>query len=201
LLYRYEAGLAELAARLGREADASAHREQAAQRKRAIDRYLWSEQDGSYQDYDFVQSRRNAAPYISAFYPLWAGAASPAQARAMQQQVAALERKGGLAMSADTSGAQWDAPYGWAPTNWLAIEGLRANGYIDDARRLAGKFSATIDRALAHDGTIREKYNMDTGDATVNISAGYSDNVIGFGWSNGVYLRLQPLLSAPVTAR
>jgi len=201
LLYRYESGLADLAARLGREADASAHREQAAQRKQAIDRYLWSEQDGSYHDYDFMQGERNAAPYISAFYPLWAGAASPAQARAMQQQIAALERKGGLAMSADTSGAQWDAPYGWAPTNWLAIEGLRANGYIDDARRLAGKFSATIDRALAHDGTIREKYNMDTGDATVNISAGYSDNVIGFGWSNGVYLRLQPLLSAPVTAR
>jgi len=33
------------------------------------------------------------------------------------------------------------------------------------------------------------------GNADVKISAGYKDNVIGFGWSNGVYLKLQQLLN------
>ena len=35
---------------------------------------------------------------------------------------------------------------------------------------------------------------MASGNADVKISAGYKDNVIGFGWSNGVYLKLQSLL-------
>jgi alpha,alpha-trehalase len=104
---------------------------------------------------------------------------------------------GGLAMSDRVSGAQWDAPFGWAPTNWLAVAGLDAYGFHDDARRIARAFTATIDRSLAADGTIREKYNMVSGNADVRISAGYKDNVIGFGWTNGVYLKLQQLLHAP----
>jgi alpha,alpha-trehalase len=108
-----------------------------------------------------------------------------------------FERKGGLAMSADESGAQWDAPFGWAPTNWLAVAGLDAYGFHQDARRVGAKFVATIDHSLADDGTIREKYNMATGNAEVKISAGYSENVIGFGWSNGVYLKLRDMLREP----
>lgn len=199
LLYRYQRTLAELSRRIGRTQPADAHEHAAAARKAAMDRYLWNAGNGRYQDYDFVAGKSNNTPYITTFYPLWAGAASGEQAARLQQQLTVFERKGGLAMSADASGAQWDAPYGWAPTNWLAIDGLARYGLQADARRLASKFSATIDRALAHDGTIREKYNMQTGDATVSISTGYSDNVIGFGWSNGVYLRLQPLL-APADA-
>ena len=37
------------------------------------------------------------------------------------------------------------------------------------------------------------------GDADVKVSAGYSENVIGFGWSNGVYLKLRDLLQAQET--
>ena len=75
-----------------------------------------------------------------------------------------------------------------------AIAGLDAYGFHDDARRLAGKFTATVDRSLAADGTIREKYNMALGNADVKVSAGYATNVIGFGWTNGVYLKLRQLL-------
>jgi len=28
------------------------------------------------------------------------------------------------------------------------------------------------------------------------VTAGYSQNVVGFGWTNGVYLKLRELLSA-----
>jgi len=93
------------------------------------------------------------------------------------------------------SGAQWNAPFGWAPTNWLAVAGLDAYGFHDDAHRIAGKFNATIDRGIAADGTIREKYNMASGNADVKVSAGYTTNVIGFGWTNGVYLKMEEILS------
>jgi alpha,alpha-trehalase len=92
------------------------------------------------------------------------------------------------------SGAQWDEPFGWAPTNWLAVCGLAAYGFDEDAKRVAEKFTGTIDRSLAADGTIREKYNMVLGNADVQVTAGYSQNVVGFGWTNGVYLKMRELL-------
>ncbi|MHB1273950.1 MAG: trehalase family glycosidase [Rhodanobacter sp.] len=50
---------------------------------------------------------------------------------------------------------------------------------------------------VAADGTIREKYNMASGNADVTIRAGYKANVIGFGWTNGVYLKMQQVLHEP----
>jgi alpha,alpha-trehalase len=194
LLYRYERELHDFAAVLGKTADAARWAQAAAARKAAMDKYLWQPAKGMYTDYDFVARRPSDDPYLTAFYPLWAGAASDAQARALQGKLALFERRGGLAMSTRATGAQWDAPYGWAPTNWLAIAGLNAYGFHADARRLAGEFAATVDRSLTADGTIREKYNVALGNAEVKITAGYTQNVVGFGWTNGVYLKLRQLL-------
>ena len=36
---------------------------------------------------------------------------------------------------------------------------------------------------------------MGTGTAQVKITAGYAQNVIGFGWTNAVYLKLEQLLN------
>jgi alpha,alpha-trehalase len=40
------------------------------------------------------------------------------------------------------------------------------------------------------EGTIREKYNVVTRSSDVQVSAGYQANVVGFGWTNGVFLKL-----------
>lgn len=201
LLYRYELDLQHFALRLGKTDDARRFEQAAAARKAAMDKYLWRPESGMYVDYDFVAGKPATDPYITTFYPLWAGAASPQQAQALRGKLALFEHKGGLAMSRHASGAQWDAPFGWAPTNWLTVAGLDAYGFHDDARRIARKFTATIDRSLAHDGTIREKYNMVSGNADVKVIAGYADNVIGFGWTNGVYLKMQQLLRAPAAKK
>ena len=194
LLYRYARDLAAFAPRLGDGAAVRRWSAAAAARKQAINRYLWNRRLGQYTDYDFVTGRRSYYPFITTFYPLWAGAASPAQARAVRDALPYFERAGGLQTSTYASGAQWDAPFGWAPTNWLAVSGLRAYGYRADARRIAAKFIATVNRGFAHDGTIREKYNMATGTSKVRITAGYTQNEIGFGWTNGVYVKLWQLL-------
>lgn len=197
LLYRYERDLHDFAQRLGRPADARRFEQAAAARRTAIDKYLWQPESGMYMDYDFIARKPATDPYITTFYPLWAGAASLQQARAVRDKLPLFEHKGGLAMSRNASGAQWDAPFGWAPTNWLAVAGLDGYGFRDDAKRIARAFTGTIDRSLADDGTIREKYNMASGNADVRVSAGYTTNVIGFGWTNGVYLKLRQLLDAP----
>ncbi|MDE1965156.1 MAG: trehalase [Xanthomonadaceae bacterium] len=194
LLYRYERDLHDFALRLGKPAEAAHWAALAAQRKAAMNRYLWRADRGLFMDYDTTTGKSSDDPYLTTFYPLWAGLATPAQARAIRDHLALFERKGGLAMSDDASGAQWDQPFGWAPTNWLAVKGLEDYGFHDDARRIAAKFAGTVDRSLAADGTIREKYNMVSGNADVTITAGYTENVIGFGWTNGVWLKLHQLL-------
>lgn len=194
LLYRYELDLHDFAQQLGKTADAEHWTQAAAARKQAMNKYLWRPEFGMYRDYDTVAGKPSDAPYLSTFYPLWAGAASPQQAASVRDKLSIFELPGGLAMDNKPSGAQWNAPFGWAPTNWLAVAGLDAYGFHDDAHRIAGKFNATIDRSLAADGTIREKYNMASGNADVKVSAGYTANVIGFGWTNGVYLMMEEIL-------
>lgn len=201
LLYRYELDLRDFATQLGKTADAEHWAQAAATRKAAMDKYLWQPQLGMYRDYDFVAGKPSDAPYLTTFYPLWASAASKEQAVAVRNTLSTFELRGGLAMDNRPSGTQWNSPFGWAPTNWLSVSGLDAYGFHDDARRIAGKFDATIDRSFASDGTIREKYNMAQGNADVKVSAGYSTNVIGFGWTNGVYLKFQEILQGtPNTA-
>ncbi|MBP1475378.1 hypothetical protein J7I44_13780 [Frateuria sp. MAH-13] len=206
LLYRYERDLHDLALQLGKVSEAQQWADAAATRKAAMDKYLWNDQRGLFMDYDFTRGKASEQPYVTTFWPLWAGLASKAQAAALDRHLAVFERKGGLSMDDLSSGAQWDEPFGWAPTNWLAISGLDAYGFHRDAQRLARKFMGTVETGFAHDGTIREKYNMVKGNADVRITAGYTTNVIGFGWTNAVYLKLHQLLQgmpaqAPAPAR
>lgn len=96
-------------------------------------------------------------------------------------------------MSNYNSGTQWDEPFGWAPTNWIAVAGLDATGFRHDAQRIAQEWDATVDTGFAHDGTIREKYNVVSGNANVHVSTGYTTNEIGFGWTNAVYLKMKEI--------
>ncbi|MGH8124565.1 MAG: trehalase family glycosidase [Rhodanobacteraceae bacterium] len=196
LLYRYARDLEDFAKQLGKTADADRWAQAAEARRKAIDKFLWQPKQGRYMDYDFVTGKTSTDPYLTMLYPLWAGVASKQQATELVKQLRLFEHRGGLAMSTRVTGAQWDAPYGWAPTNWIAVKGLQDYGFHADALRIACKFTGTIDRSFAKDGTIREKYNMVLGNAEVKITAGYTQNVIGFGWTNGVYLQMQQLIAA-----
>lgn len=195
LLYKYERDMAHFATLLGRNSEAAEWTKRASDRRAAIDKYLWNASQGVYFDYDFTTHQMSHYNYVTMFYPLWAGAATPQQAAAVEQHLRIIEREGGLAMSDFDSGTQWDLPFGWAPTTWLAIKGLSQYTYNGDADRIAKKFSNTILTNFLHDGTIREKYNVVSGSANVEVATGYKSNVVGFGWTNAVYLRMNELLA------
>ncbi len=146
------------------------------------------------RDYDFLRHKSSDYAYISSLYPLWAGVASREEAKKVVAKLNLFERPGGLSMSNTNSGMQWDEPFGWAPTNWIGVAGLQSEGFRDDAKRLAAKWNATVDQGFANDGTIREKYNVVSGNANVQVSAGYKTNVIGFGWTNAVYLKMKEVM-------
>jgi alpha,alpha-trehalase len=205
LLYRMETDLAEASRLLGEAEGAKRWEARAEDRRARIDRYLWDEPAGLYLDYDFETGKRRLYPFAATFYPLWAGAASRAQADRVAGNLAMFEAKAGVLTSTTRSGSQWDAPFGWAPLQLLAISGLRRYGHDEDASRLSRKFIDLVTREFERSGTIVEKYDVERGasDVAGGIRFGYSANQAGFGWTNAVYLELlaglqaRPAVAAP----
>ena len=194
LLYQYERDMERFARTLGKKADEAEWAHRAEARNAAIHRYLWVESEGQFVDYDFVKRTHSSYAYITSLYPLWAGVATQEEAKRVVAKLSLFERPGGLSMSGTNTGLQWDEPFGWAPANWISVAGLERAGFHADAARISAHFMASVDAGFAQDGTIREKYNVVQRDADVHVSTGYKQNVIGFGWTNSVYLRMRGIV-------
>ncbi len=190
LLYKTEKDMDQISVLIGKGAEAKEWRTRAATRQSRMQKYLWDGERGFFFDYDFTNSKKSTYRYLTTYYPLWAGLATPEQAAAVVKNLAVFEQPGGLAMSPENSGVQWDYPYGWAPVELLAIQGLRRYGYNAEADRLSYKFLSTVIENFQRDGTIREKYNVVTRSSESQVAAGYQTNVIGFGWTNAAFLEL-----------
>lgn len=189
LLYVMEKEIAEILEIVGRGAEAQIWRTRATQRAERVNRFMWDAEDGLYYDYNFAQARIRRYPFLATFYPLWAGIATKDQAARVRSALGKFERPGGLLTSTNRSGDQWDAPFGWAPLELIAVEGLRRYGYDEDANRIAGKFLGMVQHEFRRTGTIREKYDVErrTADIQGEVRYGYSSNEVGFGWTNGVF--------------
>jgi alpha,alpha-trehalase len=196
LLYLMETQMGQISQTLGR-ADAETWRKRAETRAERVNHLMWDEKDGLYYDYDFVEKRVRHYPFLTTFYPLWAGFASKEQAVRVVRNLPLFERAGGLQTSTYVSGNQWDAPFGWAPLQMIAVEGLRRYGYNADAERISMKFLSLVRREFLRQGYIVEKYDVVKGGSNVsaNIHFGYSANQAGFGWTNAAFLELYNRLS------
>jgi alpha,alpha-trehalase len=190
LLYKTETDMDQISVWIGKAPEAKAWRARAETRKSRMQQYLWDGDRGFFFDYDFTSGIKSSYRFLTTYYPLWAGLATPEQAAAVVKNLPVFEQPGGLAMSPEHSGAQWDYPYGWAPVQLLAIQGLRRYGYNTEADRLSSKFLSTVLDNFQRDGTIREKYNMVTRSSESPVEVGYQANVVGFGWTNGAFLEL-----------
>jgi alpha,alpha-trehalase len=201
LLYKTEEDLALMSDMLGRKKEAADWRKRADDRKERIQTYLWDAKRGLYFDYDFEKQLQSSYEYVTTFLPMWTGIATPEQARAIMKNLAVFEKPGGLVMSPFESGAQWDYPYAWAPNQLLADEGIRRYGFKDDADRVSYEFLSTVAENFRRDGTIREKYNAVTRSSETQVTAGYHMNIVGFGWTNGVFLALLNQLPPDAVSR
>jgi alpha,alpha-trehalase len=190
LLYKTEKDLQQISEMLGKKGEADELGKRAEDRKDKIQKYLWDSQHGFYFDYDFEKNTPSSYEYVTAFFPLWAGIATPEQARALMQHLPTFEKQGGLVMSPHETGGQWDFPYAWAPDQLIADEGIRRYGLTEEADRVSYEFLSTVAENFRRDGTIREKYNAVTRSSETQVTAGYHMNIVGFGWTNGAFLAL-----------
>jgi alpha,alpha-trehalase len=200
LLFKTENDLATIAAALGKPDDAAKWRRKSEARRKLVHRYLWDPKRGKYFDFNTATDTLSTYEYATTFYPLWAGLASKSQAKAVMQNLSRFRRPGGLVMSEKETQLQWDAPFGWAPIQLLACEGMRHYGYATEADQVSYDFLTMVIENFARDGTIREKYNVVTRDSRINAQQGYHQNVIGFGWTNATFAILADQLS-PATAQ
>ncbi len=197
LLYGMERDMAKIRRIMGKEELAQQWEDRAVERQGRADRYLWDDEAGLYFDYNLQTSRRRHYEFAATFYPLWLGMSSPEQARRVADNLDRFEAPGGILASTYVTGNQWDAPFGWAPLNWIAVEGLRRYGHYEASERIARKFLTMVIDEFEKRGTLLEKYDVmrRSGNVSDEIRFGYSSNEIGFGWTNAVVLEFLDVLA------
>ncbi len=183
LLYGYERDMAAIYRRLDgeRSADAARHEHAAAAHKQRIDRLMWDPARGLYFDFDVEKKQRTDYETVASFYPLFVGLASAEQARAVVGSLDRFLMPGGLAVSSRASrekaGAeqlQWDWPFGWAPHQVIAVDGLRRYGFTAEADEIAHRWvSLIVEVASRNNGLIVEKY--DVAHRTANVPVEYGN--------------------------
>lgn len=168
----------------------------AARRADAIRQYCWNENEGFFYDYNFRTGRQMKHLTLAAVFPLYSGIATEEQAAAVAKR---LERdflaEGGLLTTLVDNGQQWDAPNGWAPLQWVAIQGLRRYGYDDLADEIRSRWMASTETVFHTHHKMIEKYDV----VSESRMGGGGEYPLqdGFGWTNGVYAALHDNLKVP----
>ena len=189
IMAQLETVLADAHAAAGADEEALALETRAERRKAAVRRHLWDDERGVFADYLWREERRSSALTAATLAPLFFGLATEPQARRVAAAVRArLLWPGGLVTTTVTSGQQWDAPNGWAPLQWLAVEGLNRYGETRLAETIAARWMTKVITAYRATGKLVEKYNV--ADALVEAGGGEYPTQDGFGWTNGVLRRL-----------
>lgn len=162
----------------------------AENRRQMIDKYFWDENSGTYKDYHTKKNTTTPSEHIAALYPLFLGLASENQAKSVAKNI---EEKflyqGGLVTTTKKSGQQWDFPNAWAPYQWLGFKSMKNYGFDDLAEKIKNNWSSNVERVYNNTGKLMEKYNAL--DIETVAGGGEYPNQDGFGWTNGVYLKLK----------
>jgi alpha,alpha-trehalase len=207
LLYNAERTIAALRAFRGRTGDgavAAQYLRAADERRRALMAITYDPAEGYFFDVRWRTGERvTDRPTLAAAAPLYFGLASPEQGRAV---AARLQRDflkpGGFVTTQIASGQQWDAPNGWPPLQWLAIQGAARYGRGDVAEDARNRWLALNRRTYRVTGKMTEKY--DVTDLSRRAGGGEYPTQDGFGWTNGVALGLaaqERARTAPAPAR
>lgn len=173
----------------------------------AVRRWCWDEKDGMYYSVDlnlvpytgepqiifgkpFVLHRGSPRDYPcliqrlgcwSGFMTLWAGIATPEQARRMVKEnlldertfwgtygvrtLSKLEKMYNL--RATNNPSNWQGPL-WGISNYMVFRGLADYGLNDEARMMAEKTVALFGEDLKKNGALHEYYDPDTGRPMMN---------------------------------
>jgi len=187
LMVGMEQAIAANCRTLGDTRCAAAFDARATARIAAMRAHLWNGR--FFADLDLDTGKANDFASAAMAFPLFARVASDDQARATAKALAPFVGEGGLRTTLVGSGQQWDDPNGWAPLQWIAVQGLRRYRETALADRIANAWLASVAREYRSSGKLLEKY-----DVVERRPGGGGEypNQDGFGWTNGVTRALMP---------
>lgn len=189
LLFHMEMTLAKSYGINGNEEQKEVYLQRAENRKRAIEKYCWDEQKAVFLDYSFVNRQQTKVPSLAMLYPLYFNMATQAQADTIATFVQNnFLKAGGLLTSLNQTGQDWDAPFGWAPLQWISIQGLRNYGHMELADTIKQRWVDLNVRVYQSTGKLLEKYNVV--DMTLEDGGGQYPFSDGYAWTNAVLLGL-----------
>lgn len=199
LMFHLEKTIAKACQTTADSACTEAFEQHAQQRQASIERNLWDNAKGYYVDYDWRLKQPRPALTAAALFPLYAGLASPAHAQATSEAVrTGLLRPGGIATTQVANGQQWDEPNGWAPLQWVAVQGLSRYGETGLAAQIGTRFVQQVEGVYSQQSKLVEKYDLSG--SGQGGGGGEYELQDGFGWTNGVTLKLLQKYSQSYTA-
>lgn len=182
--------LVGLALRVGRDEEANRWSSRARGRAERIRRLCWDDGEAFFKEVDVVTGRQLPFLSLSAFWMMWAGVATPAQADALVTRLANFRCRYGLAFTdrpypsphAEFSYLQWQHPVGWPPMQVMVVQALQRYGHHDLARAVARDFVEV--QVLVHErtGALWEKYDVASGG--VDLPVERYPAVPMHGWSS-----------------
>lgn len=170
-LVRYAKTLAWMAAEIGWPEEAATWQAEAGRRAALIQKYCWNETEGFFFEYQFQRQQQLPFWSLCAYWAMWAGVATAAQAERLVPHLARFEQEHGLTQTdqpypsphPEFQALQFNYPNGWPPFQIMVIDALTAYGYHAAARRLAGKFLRLQLELYQTTGKLWEKYNVVAG--------------------------------------
>lgn len=176
---------------LYRFSERSYYKEAADKRREALQTLFW--QDEFFHDIHISSKDPTPSKTLAAATPLFVKAATQKQADLIAQKLEKhFLQPGGFVTSLTEGRHQWDMPNGWAPLQWITIQGLLNYGHQKLALEGARRWLALNEKIFKETGTLHEKYNVR--DCNTNIARGEYAPQQGFGWTNGVATALYQLL-------
>lgn len=161
----------------------------ADQRLSNIEKYFWDKESKIYRDFNFLKNEQTSSEHIASLYPLFLGFSNMQQALDMKYWVSKkFLHPGGLVTTTKQTGEQWDFPNAWAPNQWIGYTAMKNYGFDDVADEIKTNWSKNVERVYNNVGKLMEKYNAV--DVKTIAGGGEYPNQDGFGWTNGVYLKI-----------
>lgn len=189
LLYQLEQTIAETYRLLKNPLLARKFQNLADRRAKAIETYCWDDEAGFFVDYNFHHQQPTGRMTLAAVFPLYARIATKKQADQVAERLQAdFLKSGGLITTLINNGQQWDEPNGWAPLQWIAIEGLRNYGHHALANEIKRRWMTLNIKVFTEKRKLVEKYNVE--DKEGLGGGGEYPLQDGFGWTNGVLAAL-----------
>lgn len=195
LLYKYEMDFARAHDIFGETATARLWREAAEKRRKTVTKYLWSNRNGFFFDYNYQEKSQGKVWSLAAYYALWSGLATDDQAKKLIKRLERFNKKGGLTTTIGnvmyysifgSAKTQWAYPNGWAPLHYIVTEGLERYGAHAEAERIARVWLTTGNRWFKKHQQFLEKYNVVSPDELP--ADGLYPSLSGFGWTNAVFV-------------